>query len=274
MEAAVASVQEVIERTNRPATSARMARELAALGVTKGDTLLVHTSLSKLGWAPGGAQGVIEALIKCVGTEGTLVMPTFTAANSDPKNWRNPPVPPEWFEEIRSSMPPFDPWKSPTQMMGRINEAFRSWPGVLRSAHPQVSFAALGPLATRITELHALTHTMDEQSPLARLYDAGAKILFLGTSYATCTSFHLAEFRSGKLGRAVATGAAINVHGKRRWVEFEQYEGGDDFPTLGDAFERDTGTVAVGQVGEAECRLFSMRAAVDYAVNWLRMNRL
>ncbi|MFZ1990599.1 MAG: AAC(3) family N-acetyltransferase [Alphaproteobacteria bacterium] len=269
----MADEREVIERTSRPVTPARIVRELKALGVAPGDLLLVHTSLSKLGWVPGAAQGVIEALIESVGAGGTIVMPTFTAANSDPANWRDPPVPETWHEEIRASMPAFDPKKSPTRIMGLINEAFRSWPGVLRSMHPQVSFAALGPLAEHITAPHTPEHTMDEQSPLARLYAGNAKILFLGTNYLTCTSFHLAEFRSGKLDRRVRSGAATSVNGERVWVEFDQYEGGDDFQMLGEAFERDAGDVSIGKVGEAECRLFPMRAAVDYAVDWLRANR-
>jgi len=268
------SEREVIERTSRPVTPARIARELRALGIAPGDLLLVHTSLSKLGWVPGAAQGVIEALIECAGANGTVVMPTFTAADSDPAHWRNPPVPETWHEEIRASMPAFDPKKSPTRMMGLINEAFRSWPGVLRSMHPQVSFAALGPMAERIVTPHEPEHTMDDRSPLARLYAANAKILFLGTHYLNCTSFHLAEFRSNKLGRSLRTGAAINANGSRLWIEFQQYEGGDDFAALGEAFERETGVVSIGKVGEAECRLFPMRAAVDYAAEWLQENRM
>ncbi len=272
-ERAMAREGDVIARTGRLVTPARIARELRALGVAPGDLLLVHTSLSELGWVPGGAQGAIEGLIESVGPEGTLVMPAFTAANSDPVNWRHPPVPAEWFAEICESMPAYDPRKSATRMMGLINGAFRSWPGVLRSTHPQVSFAALGSLAEHIVAPHALEHTMDEQSPLGRLYGASAKVLFLGTGYLTCTSFHLAEFRSGKLGRSVQTGAAIVQDGKRRWVKFGQYEGGDDFPAIGEAFEHDTGAVCVGKVGEAECRLFPMRAGVDYAAEWMRLNR-
>lgn len=264
----------VIERTGRPVTSARTARELAALGVARGDVLLVHTSLSALGWVPGGAQSVIEALIECVGTQGTLAMPTFTAANSEPAHWTNPPVPLDWVDEIRASMPAYDPHKSPTRMMGLINEAFRSWPGAVRGPHPQNSFAALGPLAEHIVIPHVLEHAFDETSPLARLYAASAKVLFLGTGYMTCTSFHLAECRSNKRPLKAISGAAMLVQGERRWVRFEDMVfGGDDFPALGEAFERDTRAVAIGKVGEAECRLFPMRAAVDFAVEWMRLNR-
>ena len=43
----------------------------------------------------------------------------------------------------------------------------------------------------------------------------------------------------------------------------------EHFPELGDAFEK-AHPVQVGQVGLAECRLFSQKTAVDFATNWLR----
>lgn len=56
---------EIIGRTAKPVTYARLIRDLRALGVVLGDKLLVHTSMSKLGYVPGGAQAVVEALVIC-----------------------------------------------------------------------------------------------------------------------------------------------------------------------------------------------------------------
>lgn len=132
---------EIIGRTARPVTGARMVRELHALGVVLGDELLVHTSLSKLGYVPGGAQAVVEALIESVGPRGLIVMPTFSAHLSDPKNWRNPPIPRAWHEETRAAMPAYDPPKSPTSAMGVINECFRTLTGTVDPV-PPISDAA------------------------------------------------------------------------------------------------------------------------------------
>ena len=60
---------------------------LAALkeaGVGKGQTIMVHTSLSSLGFVCGGAQIVIEALLESVGSDGTIMMPTQSWKNLDP----------------------------------------------------------------------------------------------------------------------------------------------------------------------------------------------
>ena len=43
---------------------------LKEVGVKKGKAIMVHTSLSSLGYVCGGAQSVIEALLESVGEEG------------------------------------------------------------------------------------------------------------------------------------------------------------------------------------------------------------
>ena len=62
---------------------------------------MVHTSLSSLGYVCGGAQSVIEALLESVGEEGTIMMPTQSWKNLDPKTgvyWQEPE---EWWDVIR-----------------------------------------------------------------------------------------------------------------------------------------------------------------------------
>ena len=49
---------------------------LKKVGVKKDQTIMVHTSLSSLGFVCGGAQIVIEALLETVGADGTIMMPT------------------------------------------------------------------------------------------------------------------------------------------------------------------------------------------------------
>ena len=66
---------------------------LANVGVKKGQTIMVHTSLSSLGFVCGGAQIIIEALLETVGDEGTIMMPAQSWKNLDPTagvHWEEP----------------------------------------------------------------------------------------------------------------------------------------------------------------------------------------
>jgi len=79
-----------------PFTLDSLVSDLRALGLVAGDTVLVHSSLSAIGYVAGGAQAVVLALLEVIGTEGTLVVPTHSGDLSDPSRWENPPVPEAW----------------------------------------------------------------------------------------------------------------------------------------------------------------------------------
>lgn len=85
------SEREIINRTELPITIHSIAQDLSRLGVKEGDTVLVHSSLSKLGWVCGGPQVAVHGLLQAIGTSGTLVMPAQSSDWSDPAEWGNPP---------------------------------------------------------------------------------------------------------------------------------------------------------------------------------------
>ena len=266
----------VIERTQGPpATVESLHEDLLQLGVTAGMTLLVHSSLRSLGWVCGGAVAVILALESVLGEEGTLVMPTFSTDLTDPKDWMNPPVPETWKPTIRTLLPPYDPALTPTRGMGAIPETFRKQPGVLRSDHPHVSFAAWGRNAQAITEHHALDYGLGNTSPLARIYDLHGHVLLLGVGHRNNTSLHLAEHRVDWVGRAESiNGAPLLVDGRRVWIPVREFTSFDaDFPDIGQAFERTTPLGRIGRIAAAEARILPQRELVDFAAAWMRANR-
>ena len=55
----------------RPVTKHDIISAVRNVGLKEGSTVMVHTSLSRIGYVCGGAQTVIEALIEVVGHEGT-----------------------------------------------------------------------------------------------------------------------------------------------------------------------------------------------------------
>lgn len=263
------------DRSSEPVTVDSMTSDLRALGVEAGQALLVHGSLSALGWVCGGPPAVVDALLRVVGEEGTVVMPTHSPGNRDPTSMENPPVPDSWYDTIRDQMPPYRPAVTPTQGMGAIAECFRSYPGVRRSDHPQHSFAAWGADAEFVTAGHTYDHSLGEESPLARVYDLDGSVLFLGTSHTTNTSLHLAEYRADLDLATVIHGSAVRVDGERRWVTWEDYDfDDDDFPDCGTAFERERpDDFATGRVGTGDAKLLAHRPLVDFAVEWFESNR-
>ncbi|HYG60344.1 MAG TPA: AAC(3) family N-acetyltransferase [Symbiobacteriaceae bacterium] len=261
---------DAIRSAPAPRTRESLSADLCRLGLTAGMTVLVHSSLSSLGWVCGGATAVVEALIDVVTAEGTIVMPTHSGDLSDPAEWGNPPVPADWWPVIRETMPAFDPRTTPKRGMGRIVEVFRTWPGVVRSMHPQLSFAAWGKHADAVTAGHGLDFALGEGSPLARIYDLDGWVLLLGVGHDNNTSFHLAEHRAG-VRTETEPGAPVMEAGRRVWKTFRDIAmDSDPFPDIGRAYEESTGAVRVGTVGSAECRLFRQRPAVDFAARWLR----
>lgn len=151
-------------------------RTLAEAGLEEGDVVLGHFSLSQFGYLEGGPDAVIDTLLELLGLYGTLVMPTFT------------------FSWIGNQ--PFDPARTPSRV-GKVTDAFWRRPGVLRSHHPTHSFAAIGPMATRLLEGH--DHTMppiSKDGPVGKLAEANAKVLmFCAAGRNTC--MHAGDYWSG-----------------------------------------------------------------------------
>ena len=263
---------QIIQETPSPRTRESLAHDLREIGIMPGMTVIVHSSLRSLGWVSGGPVVVVQALLDAVTPEGTIVMPTQTGGYSNPASWQNPPVPKEWWPIIHQTMPAFDPLVTPTEYMGKIVEVFRTWPGVLRSSHPIVSFAAWGKHAEYIIKKHSLDYGLGESSPLARIYDLDGWVLMLGTGYATNTSLHLAEYRAPGAVETVL-GSPMSENGTRVWKMYLDIEiDSEIFPEIGAEFEQ-MGQVKIGLVGSATTRLLPQRAAVDFALQWFTNKR-
>lgn len=267
---------EALKHQQQPQTVASLTTDLLALGVKPGETLLVHSSLSAIGWVCGGAVAVIEALEAALGPEGTLMMPAHTSWNSEPAHWQNPPVPADWWPRIREEMPAWRSDTATTRGMGLIPETFRKRDGVRRSVHPQVSFIARGPQANRLLTNHELSPAFGENSPIGRLSELSGRILLLGVDHGSNTSLHLAELRAEHpQKRMKSDGAALLQNGRRCWIEFKDLDyDSDDFVDLGrDFMATNPQSLKRGRIGRADSQLFAQHDVLSYAVNWLKDRR-
>jgi aminoglycoside 3-N-acetyltransferase len=212
--------------------------------------------------------------MEVVTEEGTIVMPTHSGGNSEPSVWHHPPVPESWWQIVRDYMPPFDPSLTPTRGMGKIVDLFRIYPGVVRSNHPQCSFAAWGKYASIITADHPYYPTFGKNSPIGRVYKLGGKVFLLGVGHGNNTSLHLAEILIDVPNKPREDqGAAVLENGVRKWVSWQDIiYNDDDFPEIGKAFEESIG-YQPQKIINADARLLSQKNLVDFAVNWMEMNR-
>lgn len=264
----------IVQRTTEPRTRASLAEDLRRLGLKPGMVVLVHSSLSALGWVNGGPVAVIQALMDALTPEGTLMMPAHSGDLSDPAEWSNPPIPAKWHSIVRETMPAYDPRITPTRGLGRVAELFRTFPDVMRSGHPCVSFAAWGAQAQFLTENHLLNWSLGEDSPLARLYDLDGYVLLLGAKHDSNTSIHLAQYRVEDIVPAIRQGAPMMQDGQRQWVEYQDLElETDGFEEIGKSFQA-SGGIITGQVGSAESQLMKQRALVDHAISWMSSHAL
>jgi len=155
---------------------------LIKMGIKPGMNLLVHTSMSKIGYIEGGPETVINALIEVLDcpNKGTLLMPTFP----------NKIIAKDYFKTNKS----FDVLKTPSAM-GKITELFRNMEGVKRSFHPSHPIATFG-LNTDflISEHYNQLTPFNEKSPFFKLGLIDGKILLIGLKMGqSLTNLHVLE---------------------------------------------------------------------------------
>jgi aminoglycoside 3-N-acetyltransferase len=232
--------------------AASLFADFMSLGLRRDMIVMVHSSLGRVGWTDGGPITVIRALLEVLGPNGTLVMPAESPQLADPAG-----------NDV------FDAQTTPTTM-GAIPEAFRSYPGTLRSSHPLVSVCANGRHAREITAEHALEFCEGRGTPFEKLYELDAWTLLLGVGFNRCTSLHYAESLVPNR-RTMISRFPIVEAGVRVWVEKLSMatDNSTHFPIVGQRFA-ERGHVRGAKVGKADALLFSTRALVDFAEVYFR----
>lgn len=161
-------------------TIQQLCDDLSALGIKRGDTVLMHSSFKSLGGIEDGAAGFFRGFLDLLGPEGTLVLPTLT------------------HRQVTRENPFFDVRTTPS-CVGYLTEYFRTQvPGTARSVHPTHSCAAIGQQAEYLLSGHEQDLTpVGVHSPFHKLPLIGGKILMLGCGLKRCTSMHGIEETAG-----------------------------------------------------------------------------
>ena len=228
-----------------PFTVAELEAQLLGLGVRSGGILLVHTSFRKVRPVAKGPLGLIRALERALGPEGTLVMPTMTDGESV-----------------------FDPASTPTHDMGITAESFWRQPGVQRSTHPGGSFAAAGPLAEHICAPQPLAPPHGVNSPPGRVHELGGQVLLLGVSHSECTMLHVAE-DIAKVPYSIEHPCVVEVNGVAEQLMIPETDHCCRGFRRVDAWLDALGLIRKGKIGNADATLADARDIVAVAVEHL-----
>nr|AMP57363.1 AAC3 [uncultured bacterium] len=262
--------------SERLITKSALKTYFSALGISAGQTVMLHISVKSIGWLVGGPEIVIRALTELLGDEGTLMMYT---------GWEDSPYTMEgWSEEKKKvylqECPPFDPETARAVVDWSIlAEMLRKWPGAKRSMHPDGSFCALGKQAFFLTNDHSLKYGYGVHSPLGKLIALEGKVVLIGSPLNNVTLLHHAEDRANIPGKRIVTYKVpmLVANGQAEWVEVEEYDTsksivdwytGDYFLELMNQYLADFKIVS-RKVGNARSYLLDAAHLNSYARAWM-----
>jgi aminoglycoside 3-N-acetyltransferase len=227
--------------------------------------------MSQLDYVVNGATDVIDAVLECIGTGGTLLVPTHTGQLTDPIDWNNPPIRGSSIEKVRTHMNVYDVRRSIPRNRGIVSIVILLYPNVCRSDHPMNSVAAVGKYAQDIVATHPLHASEGIDSPVGKLYSLAGHVLLLGPSLKSCTALHLAEFIADvpylRDNNIRVLSQSVEGH---RFVQLEKYPSTSEFfDKLVPLFEEHN-CLRKTVIGSCQIMLLNLRVAIDVTVQRLK----
>ncbi|MBQ7119888.1 MAG: DUF4910 domain-containing protein [Oscillospiraceae bacterium] len=195
-----------------PLTKEGLSDALKKLGVKEGETLVVHSGVSGLGYLEGGADAMLEALCETLGENGTLMAPAFT----------NPYLVFDGSINKGHVFRPYDTRKNgelrdKTVRTGLLPKAMLKRADSFRSGHATHEWVAMGKDAENIVSGHGfLDAPTGETSPLGKALNKNASVVFLGCNPGANTFLHYVETMAGVRYTEPAVVQYIDESGKKR----------------------------------------------------------
>jgi len=243
---------------NRVVTYADLVRDLSALGVQSGDILNVKVSLSSIGMIDGGAQTLINALVNCVGNEGTVITDSFVTCYPLPLSKANATV-------IIDS-------KSPSYA-GALANAMIMDERSIRSDHPIQKFAAIGKYAHEL--MHRHTPNSYAYDVLRNLIDIGGKNLKIGSDekvYGFGTT-HVAIGSLNQRQRRRRMGVMYkDKSGQNKLFELNWSSIGCGVNKFIPKYQEAGAIISQGYVGYAPAKITDMKITYDVEIETLKKN--
>lgn len=205
---------------------------LTELGLKKGDTVLLHSSLYSLGHVEGGADAVLDAFIETIGPEGTLAVPVFGA-------------------------------------LGILTTTLKQRPDAVVSDCPVGTLAAVGKNAREFCKDHWIPescHGVD--TPFDRLAKMNGYVCLLGIDQDRNTFLHGIEARLKLAYLGSTTQTFTTSDGKKMTKTWKYYPGPHrDFIGLDHRF-REAGIMKQLRIGNSQVRLISAAGMLELGMKW------
>ena len=189
----------------------QLIQDLIDCGIQKGESVLIHSSLSKIGYLKNGPKDLVEALFAVIGKKGNVLMP-----NSPNAEFQLNYIKKNRLFDVKNSV----------SKLGAISEYFRLLPGAKRSEHPTEPVSCIGPDAEYFTQTHFGEKTpYTKNSPFYKLTEKKGKILYIGVTFANAgTSLHLLEDAVSNFKFPVYYPTAFNVKVQKENGELKEME--------------------------------------------------
>ncbi len=250
-----------------------LVEDFRRLGVTAGDTVMLHASVPAVGTVAGGPDQIHLAMKDALTAEGTLVMYASCPAHVDEIGRGSLSAADE--RELLEKLPPFDPVTARSQREnGALVEFLRTYPGSTVNAHV-ARFVVWGRHADRLLTPQPWNYAFGAGSLLERFMQLEGKILLLGCDHDNVTFLHYVEHIVEAPGKRVTKfKVPVEEDGRRVWRDMEEFDTSGAahpnwpdrfFARIVDAHLRRSGNTG-GRIGEAPAFLLGARELCDFAL--------
>jgi len=220
---------------------------------------MMHASLESIGTVDGGAAMVLHRLLKNIGKNGILFMPTFTSVTRHGSTHDNYAKAGCWCEGKENRHLPFISELQPDKDMGEIAYRLCSWPSSRRSRHPAYSFVAVGENSDKLVREYS---TDDPLQPLKAFLKEDPAVLTVGVGLESVSAIHVAEQRLTPSKFVKERALTITSKGQE-WVDVTAMGCGGGFKKLAERLGSQK--LKETQIGLATATLYSMRGLVQVA---------
>ncbi len=199
---------------------------LRAIGLKKGDIVLLHSSLASIGKVEGGADTVVKAFLETLDKTGTLVVPVFGS-------------------------------------LGIITDTIKARPDAVISDCPKGTVAAIGAMAREICMDHWQADTVHgEGSPYLKIAGLDGYVCLLGVDHDRNTTMHSVEALLRLPYLNPVSGAVKTPQGTKQKT-WQYYPGPHrDFIGL-DSLLYSSGKMKTGRIGNAVTRLIKSQDLIE-----------